>query len=131
MCHLFISSSHLISLWMTRIGMTVLCEFHLPCPFCGLMFIAFGMVEVGLFAARSRVLLLGWGCFMCLGACDVAAVCLFGLGVYCQWTGQKGLKSSLSLRAQVGVTSEHIALLSVQCVLSSASWCMCKFGQFT
>lgn len=56
-CHLFINSSYLVSLWMTRVGMSMVCVFSLPCPFDGLMFIAFGIMEVGLLAARSHVLL--------------------------------------------------------------------------
>lgn len=35
----------------------MVCEFTLLCLFYGLMFIAFGIVEVGLSAARSHVLL--------------------------------------------------------------------------
>lgn len=68
---------------------------------------------------------------MRLGACGVAGVCLYGLGIYCPGMGQKGLKSSLVLSAQVGVIPECIALLSAKSVFSSASCCICKFGQFT
>lgn len=55
-CHLFISISCLSSLWMITVGMTMVYVFNLPCPFYSLMFIAFEIVEVGLFAARCHVL---------------------------------------------------------------------------
>lgn len=41
---------------MTRIGMRMACVFSFPFHFFGLMFIAFGIMEVGLLAARSHVL---------------------------------------------------------------------------